>query len=145
MTLPTTRRPIVYLIMQPTSSRTREPLDLVPLYDHGEVKIVLPRMDSPTAHPLSCYEKMEANMRGFDPDIDFLAWAGGDKLSAVMVGMILVNAEEPIWRFNWLRYERHRSSDGSRTNRGAKYVPVVIDLFDPNATEELDDHAAKSA
>lgn len=131
MTAVETRRPTVYLIAQPTVSRRKAPPDLAPLYDHGEVRVVLPMSDSPTFKPVRCYEVMEDRLSHFDPELDFLVWAGGDTLSAVLIGMMLVNQEQPIWKFNWLRYERHRNADGSRTDKGAKYVPVVIDLRDP--------------
>lgn len=125
------RRPTVYLIAQPTLSRRKAPLNLAPLYEHGEVQVVLPMSDSPTFEPVTCYNVMEERLRHFDPEVDFLVWAGGDTLAAVMAGMILVNMEQPIWCFKWLRYERFRNADGSRTDKGAKYVPVVIDLADP--------------
>ena len=65
-------------------------------------------------------------------------WAGGDTLSAVMVGMYL--AQNEIWQFNWLRYERRRLPDGTRTDDGAKYVPVVIDLaYEDGDTPQSDD------
>lgn len=131
MTVSEGRRPVVYLIAQPTVSRRKAPINLKPLYEHGEVQVVLPMSDSPTFNPVTCYEVMEERLSRYDPDVDYLVWAGGDTLSAVMAGMILVNQEEPIWRFIWLRYERHRNEDGSRTDTGAKYVPVVIDLRDP--------------
>lgn len=134
MTVSAARRPTVYLIAQPTLSRRKPPINLAPLYEHGDVQVVLPMSDSPAFEPTTCYKVMEDRLRHFDPDNDFLVWAGGDTLAAVMVGMILVNQEEPIWCFKWLRYERVRLEDGSRTDKGAKYVPVVIDLSDPQYT-----------
>lgn len=142
MTGPEGRRPTVYLIAQPTISRRKAPLNLEPLYEHGEVQVVLPMSDAPTFNPVTCYEVMEKRLENFNPEIDFLVWAGGDTLSAVMVGMILINQAEPVWRFNWLRYERFRHPDGSRTDKGAKYVPVVIDLADPQNSHEGDHDSA---
>jgi hypothetical protein len=143
MTASTVRRPTVFLIAQPTISRKKAPVDLAPLYEHGDVQVVLPMSDSPTFTPVKCYEVMEKRLNEFDPERDFLVWAGGDTLSAVMAGMILINQEEPIWKFNWLRYERHRNEDGTRTDKGAKYVPVVIDLREDtlDLLEEADDLA----
>lgn len=141
MTATSEPRPTVYLIAQPTVSRRKAPPDLKPLYDHGEVQVVLPLSDSPTFNPVKCYEIMEDRLAHFDPERDFIAWAGGDTLSAIMVGMMLINRDEPIWKFNWLRYERFRQPDGRRTDEGAKYIPVVIDLRDPqyDLLEETDD------
>lgn len=131
MSAPATRRPVVYLIAQPTVSRNKtKPFDLNPLYDHGEVQVVLPMGDSPTFTPIKCMDVIEKRLEAFDPDIDFLVWAGGDTLAAVMVGLALAQME--IWCFRWLRYERARLPDGSRTDIGAKYTPVDIDLSDPS-------------
>lgn len=143
MTVPEVRRPVIYLIAQPTVSRKKAPVNLAPLYEHGEVKVVLPTGDSPTFTPVKCYEVMERRLADFNPDRDFLVWAGGDTLSAVMAGMILVNQEDPVWRFNWLRYERVRNADGSRSDHGAKYVPVIIDLREDTVEllEETNDRA----
>lgn len=143
MTVSEGRRPVVYLIAQPTISRRKSPINLQPLYEYGEVQVVLPMSDSPTFKPVACYEVMEDRLSRFDPDMDYLVWAGGDTLSAVLAGMILVNQEDPIWRFTWLRYERYRNEDGTRTDKGAKYVPVVIDLRDPQyaLSEESSDRA----
>lgn len=74
---------------------------------------------------------IEARLAHFDPEIDYIAWAGGDALSAMMVGMALVGME--IWCYRWLRYERVRLANGQRTDEGAYYVPVTIDLSDEEA------------
>lgn len=129
----------VFLIAQPTISRRKLPLNLGPLYEHGEVQVVLPMSDKPSFSPAKCYDVMAERLARFNPETDFLVWAGGDTLSAVMVGMILVNQEEPVWRFTWLRYERFRKDDGTRTDEGAKYVPVVIDLYEPDLETEVGD------
>lgn len=128
-------RPTVYLIAQSAPSRRKAPIQLGPLTEHGDVKAVLPLGNSPTFHPKSCLEIIEESLfpsRGgkeYDPEVDFLVWAGGDMLAAVMVGMIL--AEREIWCFKWLRYERHRLPTGERVDEGATYAPMVIDLSDP--------------
>ena len=132
------RRPVVYLIAQPTVSRNKSKnFNLDPLYDHGEVQVVLPMGDSPTFTPEKCMDVIERRLEAFDPSIDFLVWAGGDTLAAVMVGMALVNRD--IWAFQWLRYERARLADGTRTDEGAAYVPVTIDLAQPEPYEEADE------
>ncbi len=129
--------PTVYLIAQPSISRRKEPPNLKPLYEHGEVQVVLPTGDSPTFDPQKCYDMMHERLAKYNPETDFLVWAGGDTLAALMAGMYLGN--EQIWRFRWLRYERHRLPDGSRTDEGAKYVPVVIDIFDPSPDMDIDE------
>lgn len=138
------RNPIVYLIAQPTVSRRKAPPNLAPLYKHGEVVTLLVSGEQPTFRPRDCFEALEARFKDFDPDIDYLVWAGGDTLAAVMAGMLL--AELEIWCFKWLRYERFRLPTGERTDEGAIYVPVEIDLADPqldllygDEVDEIDD------
>ena len=91
---------------------------------------------------------MASRFQGFNPDTDFLVWAGGDTLAALLVGMLLMERE--VYRFQWLRYERKRLDDGSRTDEGAAYVPITVDLRDPQIglfTHEDDDgpYKAKTA
>lgn len=128
-------RPTVYLITQSSPSRSRKPIHLGPLTVHGDIKVVLPLGNSPTFHPKECIDILEDGLfpqRGgkqYDPEVDYLVWAGGDMLAAIMTGMIL--AEHEIWCFKWLRYERHRLPTGERVDDGATYVPMVIDVSDP--------------
>lgn len=123
------RKPIVYLIAQPTVSRKKAPPNLSPLYKHGEVVTLLIAGEQPAFRPRDCFEALETRFRDFDPDIDFLVWAGGDVLAAVMAGMLL--AERDIFCFKWLRYERFRLPNGDRVDEGATYESVEIDLADP--------------
>lgn len=120
---------MVYLIAQPTVSRTKKNMNLDPLYEHGEIKVVLPVGDAPAFSPNKCVSVMSARFKEFDPEQDFLVWAGGDTLAALMVGYLLHQRGFTV--FNWLRYERKRLPDGTRTDDGAIYVPVRIDLRDP--------------
>lgn len=128
------RRPVVYLIAQPTVSRTKKPFDLQPLYQWGEVQVVCPPGDSPTFAPQRCLTIMENRLEAFDPEVDFLVWAGGDTLSAVMAGMLL--AERDIWRFQWLRFERDRETGTGRRLETGKYAPVIVDLSDGEGAAE---------
>lgn len=140
MTTAVMSRPaVVYLIAQPSISRKKKPINITPLYEHGEVRLVLPQGDSPTFSPKKCCELMHDRLfpeegQQYDPDIDYLVWAGGDTLAALFAGMLL--AELEIWRFKWLRYERARLSNGDRVDEGAAYVPVTIDLTDLQSGDE---------
>lgn len=102
---------------------------LNPLYIFGDVVTIVPSGDSPTQEPQYCYETIDMRLKSFDPEIDFLVWAGGDVLTAIMVGMVLVSRD--IWHFQWLRYERKRLPSGERTDEGATYIPTLIDLTVP--------------
>lgn len=140
MTTAVMSRPaVVYLIAQPSISRKKKPINITPLYEHGEVRLVLPQGDSPTFSPKKCCELMHDRLfpeegQQYDPDIDYLVWAGGDTLAALFAGMLL--AELEIWCFKWLRYERARLSNGDRVDEGAAYVPVTIDLTDLQSGDE---------
>jgi hypothetical protein len=123
------RKPVVYLIAQPTVSRTKKNMNLDPLYNHGDLKVLIPAGESPAFNPTKCIEIMAARFEHFDPTVDFLVWGGGDTLSAVMAGFLL--SERNIQVFNWLRYERKRLPDGTRVDDGAIYVPVKVDLREP--------------
>jgi hypothetical protein len=149
MTTAVTDRPaVVYLIAQPSISRKKTPVNITPLYAHGEVKLVLPQGDSPTFSAKKCLDLMDNRLfpedgsQQYDPDVDYLVWAGGDTLAAVLCGMLL--AEREIWTFQWLRYERARLPNGTRTDEGAVYVPITIDLSDPHL-EENDTATDRSA
>jgi hypothetical protein len=131
------RRPVVYLIAQPTVARNKKPLDLAQLYDHGEVQVLCPQGDSPTFKPAACFNVMCDRFKDFDPDVDFLVWAGGDTLSAVMAGMLLV--EQGYWYFQWLRFDRDRERGSGRRLDTGKYVPVTVDLCDEDYTYDPDD------
>lgn len=134
------RPAVVYLIAQPSLSRKKAPVNITPLYEHGELKLVLPQGDSPTFAPKKCIDLMGKRLfpeegEEYNPDYDYLVWAGGDTLAALLTGMLL--AEREIWSFKWLRYERARLADGSRTDEGATYVPITVDLTDPQLGLEI--------
>ncbi len=123
-------------------SRKTRPIILDRLYDHGEVCVILPAAVSPwkEGEQEKWFETIEEKLRRFEPDRDFLVWAGGDTFAAVMVGMALANMQTPIWKFNWLRYDRKVLPDGSRTDVGAVYVPVLIDLEYTDETQIDDEY-----
>ncbi len=128
--------PVVYLIAQPAISRHKKPPVLDPLYGFGEVRVIIPTGKSPTYNIPETYEIVDGKLANFDPEKDYFVWAGGDVLCAIFVGLWL--AEHEIWEFNWLRYERRRLEDGTRTDDGAGYSPVRIDLRESGIPTEYD-------
>ncbi len=121
--------PTVYLIAQPTIARSGSLPNLEPLGEHGDVRVLVPAGDRPTFQPNRTLQQIAKKLEEFDPSQDFLAWAGGDTLAAVLTGVIL--EARGVEKFSWLRYERGRDSNGQRTDDGARYVPIVVDLGDP--------------
>lgn len=123
-------RPTVYLIAQPTVKRNPAPgqratQNIEPLYRHGDVVVLVAAGEYPTFNPERCLSLMEHRMADFDPERDFFAWAGGDTLSAVLVGNLL--AQRGVKEIRWLRYERGRDGK-TRTDHDAYYLPVTIPL-----------------
>lgn len=123
----------VYLIAQPTVARNGSTPDLRPLAEHGEIRVLIAAGEYPTFHPERCRRLIEDRLKHFNPETDFLAWAGGDTLAAVMAGMVLADmADENDWpTFRWLRYERGKDAEGRRTEVGAHYAPIEVPTYNP--------------
>ncbi len=133
--------PTVFLIAQPTIARSGSLPNLEPLGEHGNVKVLVPAGDRPTFQPTRTLEQIANRLKDFNPEEDFLVWAGGDTLAAVLTGVVL--SDMGVERMRWLRYERGRNSDGTRTDAGAKYVPVEVDLGEIDQLElPLNPHEA---
>ena len=129
--------PTVFLIAQPTVKRNGVQPDLTPLAKFGDVKVVLPSGDNPSRRPSQAVRVIDDRLRNFDPATDFLAWAGGDTLSAIMVGYLM--AEYHINAFTWLRFDREREQGTGRRLDTGYYTPVVVDMQDSQLALHLTD------
>lgn len=124
--------PKVFLIQQPSLSRVRDnrPKNMDPLYDHGEVIVLIPSGEHPGFNPERVMRLIRQRLEGFDPKVDYIAHVGGDALSVLMVGMVLadMSCDEnfPFEAIQWLRYDRPEDGRGGRTHEGAKYVPTRV-------------------
>jgi len=125
--------PTVYLIAQPTVSRGGDLPKLKPLAEWGEVRVLINPGEDPRYHPGRALGRIRARLAGFDPARDFLVWAGGDTLAAVLVGAVLMDfaTEEgaTFETFQWLRWERGRDAHGNRSDTEGKYVRITVPLF----------------
>lgn len=132
--------PTVYLIAQPTVSRNGSLPKLEPLAEHGDVRVLVPAGDRPAFQPERTLDQIYRRLENFNPNEDFLVWAGGDTLAALLTGVALIDRN--VEKFKWLRYERGRDSDGNRTDEGARYVPIEVNLeqlaLDITETSEAD-------
>lgn len=132
-------RPIVYLIAQPTVASTGRVLDLSALSEHGEVLVIVRSGDAPSFHPPRTLERIKKRLLRFRPDKDFLVWAGGDTLAALLTGVVLTGMQ--LKEVQWLRWERRLDpGTGRRVDDGGRYLPVRVTL-DPFTfpTDESDD------
>ena len=113
----------VFLIAQPTIAKNGHLPDLTPLADYGEVTLVVEVGERPD------------RLKDFDAETDYLVWAGGDTLSAVMAGAILTQLGHRFFR--WLRFERGRRKGVAEAGGQARverddnrgwYTPVEVML-----------------
>lgn len=127
-----------YLIMQPSVARNGKMPNLEPLAAHGTLKVLVAAGEYPTFHPGRCLDLIANRLSDYDPERDLIAWVGGDTLAAVLTGVVLADmaAEEGWPRFRWLRYERGRTEDGSRTDVGARYLPIWVPFQKPLPDED---------
>lgn len=107
----------VYVIHAP-----RESYDVSRAAEFGELKPLFDRGDWPGMFPEGAAAKLDERLVDFDPDEDYLLWAGGDALALLLVGAVLAG-----YRVKWLRPDRKLDADGNRT-RAFSYFPVEVDL-----------------
>jgi hypothetical protein len=119
----------VYLIAQPTVKRDGELPVLTPLGQHGTVKTLINTGEYPSLHPERCLKLIEQRLANFNPAEDYIAWAGGDTLAAVLLGVVL--AKMGIQNVRWLKYQRGWGSDGERDDTKSYYrlveAPLVLE------------------
>lgn len=117
----------VFLIAQPTIAKNGRLPDLTPLADYGDVTVLVEGGEYPSFRPGETWQRVAARLQDFDAEADYLAWAGGDTLAAVMAGAALVALGHRTFR--WLRFDRAHTRDGGRDNNSGAYVPVEIQLL----------------
>lgn len=123
--------PVIYVISEPSVPKqaTGRMIDLSPLAEYSQdIRYLVLRGQAPTFAPDGLYAQVRASLARFDPDRDYLTWAGGDALAAVMAGRAL--ADLGITRFRWLRHERSKLPDGRRDPSRGRYVPIWLETKD---------------
>lgn len=118
--------PTVYLIAQPTVKSGGQLPDLTPLAEYGEVKVLINSGEYPALHPERCRGLIEKRLNTFDPERDFIAWAGGDTLAAVFTGIVLERLG--FEKIQWLKFQRGWDSDGNRDPNKSYYRLVAVPL-----------------
>lgn len=117
----------VFVINQPRPRGGVQPYDLSSAMQYGDLIFVF-RADqsTPSADPEWATRHAREILRDVTPN-DFLIWAGGDPMGAVVASAIF--ADNTDGRVNYLKWERERTSGGERTGRGY-YIAVPVDVFE---------------
>jgi hypothetical protein len=115
----------VFVINQPHERPNLPAYDVSPASQYGEI-IFLFRADqpAPSADPGWATRHAYRVLRNFSAD-DFLVWAGGDPLGAVIAASVAADVTDG--KLKYLKWERARNRTGERTG-GGYYVPLVLDI-----------------
>lgn len=118
---------MVYLINQPTIAKNGYAPNLTSLAKYGEIKILLETGRQPDFDTPGCLNLIHSRLSTFDPDTDYIAWAGGAPLAVALTTAALMILG--IYRVRWMRLDRAHGKDGTRDASKGKFVPVVVDLL----------------
>jgi hypothetical protein len=99
--------------------------DVSPAAVYGEIRFVLSAGDRTSANPELSIERLRRALSEFDPRTDFIVWAGGDPLSAIVTGMVMLDLG--ITKFRYLRFEKNRNTKHGEPVTGF-YSPVEVRL-----------------
>lgn len=104
---------------------TRHQADVSPAGVYGEIQFVLSAGDRTCSNPELSMERLRRALSDFDPIHDFVVWAGGDPLSAIVAGMVMLDLG--IRKFRYLRFEKNRHTKPGEPVTGF-YSPVEVRL-----------------
>lgn len=104
---------------------TRVQADVSPAGVYGEIQFILSAGDRTCSNPELSMDKLRRALKDFNPHQDFIVWAGGDPLSAIIVGMVMHDLG--INKFRFLRYEKNRNTRPGQPPTGF-YSPVEVRL-----------------
>jgi hypothetical protein len=109
----------VYVICEPAPRRDGVPAyDVSPAAMYGPIEFVFRHgFMSPSRDPEKAIIHAREVLSRFDDAVDYVVWAGGDPLAAILVGSELAK----VAAYRYLRWEK------SPTGTGGNYVPVTID------------------
>jgi hypothetical protein len=94
---------------------TRYPADVSPAKIYGTIEFVLGPGDRTSSNPELSARKLFDALETFEPEHDFVLWAGGDPLSCML-------------RYKYLRFEKERGKGGHGEPVTGFYVPVQVDM-----------------
>jgi hypothetical protein len=120
---------IVYVVQDPPPfyrDGVQVSKDLSSAQRYGVLKPILSSRENASLMPGPVMQKFMRELNNFNPIRDYIAFCGGDPLGLSLA--LLALRELSIREVNFLRWERERSTEGSRTNSGF-YVPTPIRLY----------------
>jgi hypothetical protein len=127
--------PIVYLVQKPSVPKnTGKILDTTPLKRYGNVVTLVDVDQYPSFRPHEALRQISERLKGFNPERDYIAVAGGDSLGVILTGVVLADLGHEY--FQYLRFERARRPDGTRDPAKGGYALVEVPLFLPEADAE---------
>lgn len=120
----------VFLLQSPPLSR-----DISSASKYGTVMPIFTSEETPSATPLAGQQRLLDALTDFNPDLDYVCFAGGDPYVPFLAAAVL-------WQLghdsvSMLRWDRQRDADGRRTGGGG-YVPVEFRFLDVNANSRAE-------
>jgi len=116
----------VFIVNRPvTKNSSSFTYDVSPAQEFGEVVFLFDstQRPEPSENPSAARQHILSTLENFDPDDDFIVWAGGDPL-----GMLLVSAHLGAWHnsVKYLKWEKERDLSGRVV--GGHYIPLTVKI-----------------
>lgn len=119
---------VVYIVQEPPVSHrdgVQISKDLTSAQRYGIIKCILTQQEIASRAPGPYYNKMLRELQDFNPDRDYICFAGGDPVALSLAVLALRNLNFREVKF--LRWERDRPVNGDRT--AGYYIPQILPLF----------------
>lgn len=120
------KEPTVYFPRELLPVKASSSLDLSSATRYGKLEFILTHEQSPSFMPGPCMNCMRSTLKDFNPEVDYIADGGGDKMGLALLMLVLRDMNFRTVRY--LRWERERLPDGTRVKAGY-YVPVSVPLY----------------
>lgn len=113
----------VYVVNQPARRTTGIVYDISPATEYGPLDFVFTmHQERPSNDPDWALDTAHEKLKAFDPEKDYVLWAGGDPFSLAVVTAILSDNHDV---FSFLKWERDRET------REGRYTPITLNM-DPD-------------
>lgn len=100
--------------------------DLSSASRYGRIEFIFPEPRyQPSLNLSEARRTVEQALETFDPEQDYIAWAGGDPLGMILIGNVY-RGLFPSRPMPMLRWERERDITGNRRSGMGFYTPAVF-------------------